>query len=99
MRATIGLLLMALPLAGCQSETQFKQRWRETAIQACLQAAEAQQLPAGLDPPGICNCSVDRIMAGKSAADLRSYRPGPADGEAAAQCALEAAGQARQQDG
>lgn len=85
-------LAAAAALAGCQSDEQFKQQWRQTAVNACVLTARSQPMPAGLDPSRVCSCSIDRIMQGKSAADLRAYRGGPADQEAAAQCAMEAMG-------
>ena len=92
MRLTPSLALFALmlPLAGCQSEDQFRQRWRETAVGACVQQARTAGLPQGVDPDRLCNCSIDRLMEGKSAAELRSYRPTPEDSAAAQQCAAEA---------
>jgi hypothetical protein len=92
MRRTPSLALLALlvPLAGCQSEEDYRQRWRETAVGACVQQARTGGLPQGIDPARLCNCSIDRLMEGKSAADLRSYRPQPADSEAAQRCAAEA---------
>lgn len=89
MRAMLALTMLAATLSGCQSEEEFRQRWRETAISACVQEARSRELPPGIDPTRLCNCSIDRMMAGKSAAELRSYRPEPQDGEAAAQCAAE----------
>ena len=90
MRWTPGLVVIAASLPGCQSEEQFRQRWRETAVGACIDEARARELPQGVDAARLCNCSIDRMMAGKSVAELRSYRPNPADTQAAAQCAAEA---------
>lgn len=92
MRLILSLAVGAAALAGCQSDDQFKQQWRETAVNACTEAARTQPMPAGLDAAQVCNCSIDRIMQGKSAADLRAHRSGPADEEAAAQCARQAMG-------
>ena len=90
MRSMFGVLLLAATVTGCQSEEQFRQRWRETAVGACVQQARAGGLPQGIDSARLCNCSIDRLMEGKSAADLRSYRPRPEDSEAAQRCAAEA---------
>jgi len=90
MRSMFGVLLLAATVTGCQSEEQFRQRWRETAVGACVQQARAGGLPQGIDTARLCNCSIDRLMEGKSAADLRSYRPRPEDSEAAQRCAAEA---------
>ena len=87
---SLALLMVVVPLAGCQSEEDFRQRWRETAVGACVQQARAGGLPQGIDTARLCNCSIDRLMEGKSAAELRSYRPRPEDSEAAQQCAAEA---------
>ena len=90
MRSMFGVLLLAATVTGCQSEEQFRQRWRETAVGACVQQARAGGLPQGIDSARLCNCSIDRLMEGKSAAELRSYRPRPEDSEAAQRCAAEA---------
>ena len=90
MRSMLSLVLLAAMLPGCQSEDQFRQRWRETAGGACVQQAQTAGLPQGVDPGRLCNCSIDRLMEGKSAAELRSYRPTPEDSAAAQQCAAEA---------
>ena len=90
MRSMLSLVLLLGSLSGCQSEEDFRQRWRDTAVNACIQEARARELPQGIDPTRLCNCSIDRMMQGKSAADLRSYRPNPQDSAAAAQCAAEA---------
>lgn len=90
MRSMLSLILLAAMLPACQSEDQFRQRWRETAVGACVQQAQAGGLPQGLDAGRLCNCSIDRLMEGKSAAELRSYRPQPEDSEAAQRCAAEA---------
>lgn len=90
MRSMLSLVLLVAMLPGCQSEDQFRQRWRETAVGACVQQARTGGLPQGLDATRLCNCSIDRLMEGKSAAELRSYRPTPEDSAAAQQCAAEA---------
>lgn len=101
MSRTTSLALLALlpPLAACQSEDDYRQRWRETAVNACIQQARTSGLPDGLDPARLCNCSIDRLMEGKSAADLRSYRPQPQDSEAAQRCAAEAIAPPQQRAG
>lgn len=88
--SSLALIALLLPLAGCQSEEDYKLRWRETAVGACVQQARSGGLPEGIDPARLCNCSIDRLMEGKSAAELRSYRPQPEDSEAAQRCAAEA---------
>lgn len=99
MRSMFGVLLLAATVTGCQSEEEFRQRWRETAIGACVQQARTGGLPQGMDTTRLCNCSIDRLMEGKSAADLRSYRPRPEDSEAAQRCAAEAIVPPQQQRG
>ena len=90
MRLMLCLVLIVGMLPGCQSEEDYKLRWRETAVNACVQQARSGGLPQGIDPARLCNCSIDRLMEGKSAAELRSYRPTPQDSEAAQRCAAEA---------
>jgi hypothetical protein len=92
MRLILSFAVAAAALAGCQSDEQFKQQWRQTAVNACVDAARNEPMPAGLDAGQVCSCSIDRIMQGKTAAQLRTHQGGPADEEAAAQCAREAMG-------
>lgn len=94
MRLILSLAVAASAVAGCQSDDQFKQQWRQTAVNACVEAARNQPMPAGVDAGRVCNCSIDRIMQGKSAAELRNHQSGPADAEGARQCAIEAMGAA-----
>lgn len=90
MRLILSLVVAASALAACQSDDQFKQQWRTTAVNACVEQARSQPMPAGLDAGRVCNCSIDRIMEGKSADELRRHQGGAADAEAARQCATEA---------
>ena len=55
MRSMFGVLLLAATVTGCQSEEDFRQRWRETAIGACVQQARAGGLPQGMDTTRLCN--------------------------------------------
>ena len=89
MRALFAVALIGAALTGCQSEDEFRQRWRETAVNACVQETQRREEARALDPNRFCNCSIDKIMEGKSVAELRSYQPQSQDSEAAAQCAVE----------
>jgi hypothetical protein len=90
--ARTALILAALlpALAACgQAEEAARNAYRQTAVQACVDQAGRflGSLPQ-VDLPSFCGCAVDRFMAGKSLADLRTP-PGPSDFNPAdlAQCA------------
>ena len=94
-------LLFALPmvavaaaaLAGCQSDEQVKQAFRDQYMTSCRQQFQqrAGQM-GGMNADQFCTCSANRIIGNRSAADLRNYQPGPEAEEAGRQCAMEALG-------
>lgn len=61
-------------LAGCGPgsafDNSFRESYREQAVQGCLQSARTAPAMPGVDFQRICECAVDRHMAGKSATEL-----------------------------
>ena len=94
MRSLSGLVVATAALAGCQSDEQFKRQWRQTVVNACIEDLRVRLRSSGVDATRVCNCSIDRIMHGKSVTQLRDYRSGQADEEIGAQCAIEDMGAA-----
>ena len=74
-------------------EDGFKQSFRRAGIASCVRGAESQVRARGVAPPigleAACTCFVDRIMAGKSTAELAALRPDPAAQAVMEQCARE----------
>lgn len=93
MRSVLSLAAASLALAACQSDENFKQQWREATINVCLQEARNRPMPAGVDADRVCACSIDRLMQGKTVAQLSNGPEMQREAEAAArQCAVEAMG-------
>lgn len=95
------LLLVALvALAGCgEFDDSFRNSFREKSVESCTAEARAQLarsgavLPDGMDAERICGCAVDRLMAGKSAAELMRGEPEDRDQQRAVEeCANQALG-------
>ena len=78
MRISHIALVLALALAGCGEgssfDTGFKKAYREKGIAACVEATRRQSPlgAASIDVEGLCACTVDKVMEGKSANDLMS---------------------------
>ena len=78
MRAIHIALLLAPALAGCGEGSSFdkgfKKAYREKGIAACVEATRRQSPlgSASIDVEGLCACTVDKVMEGKSANDLMS---------------------------
>ena len=73
MRPILIALLLLAPLAACgAAEEAARNSFRETSIQSCTSASRSAAPPqlAGWNWSGICSCATDRIMEGKSVADL-----------------------------
>ena len=76
MRASVIALLLAPALAGCGEGSSFdegfRKAYREKGIAACVEAARRQSPlgAASIDVEGLCTCTVDKVMEGKSASDL-----------------------------
>lgn len=82
-----GLVLLA---AACSaSEDAQLKAFRDSSVQGCLSAMRGKA-PPQLNAERFCNCATDRLMQGKSAAELAQLRPGgPGQAEIAEQCAME----------
>ena len=83
----------AATLAGCQSDEQVKQAFRDQYLASCRQQFQqrAGQM-GGMNAEQFCTCSANRIIGNRTAAELRNYQPGPEAEEAGRQCAMEALG-------
>ncbi len=66
--ASITLLVGCGP--GSAFDNSFRESYREQAVESCVQGASAAPAVPGVDFRSICECTVDRHMAGKSASDL-----------------------------
>jgi hypothetical protein len=91
MRALLSLLTVLL--AGCgATEEEARHAVRDQAVMGCVASAR-QSAPAslaGYDWRGLCGCATDRLMAGRSAAELVRMEPGgPRQREAFARCARD----------
>lgn len=77
-------VLLAPALAACGEgssfDTEFKKNYREKMVTSCVSSAKGS-MPAGIDIDleGICACTADKVMEGKSAKDLMTHAPGSAD--------------------
>ena len=78
MRPVPAAILLTLLLAGCGEGSSFdegfRKAYREKGIAACAEATRRQSPlgAASIDVEGLCACTVDRLMEGKSAKDLMS---------------------------
>ena len=76
MRTSIILPVLALALAGCGDgssfDTGFKKSYREKGIKSCVEQARKQSPmgAASMDVEGLCTCTIDKVMEGKSATEL-----------------------------
>lgn len=85
------LPLVAACGEGSAVDAQVKATYRQQLIAVCTSTASGY-LPTGanLDLDKICGCAADKIMEGKSAADLATTVPGSAQDLAKVrQCATE----------
>ena len=90
-------LIVILPaaLAGCGQgsafDESFRNSFRESAVSGCVTASRSTpNAPQGIDWQRLCSCSVNRIMAGKTTAELRRLQGNsPEQMEAVRQCASE----------
>jgi len=82
---------MIVSLAGCgDPRDQFK----TAAVESCIASGRsAPATPVQLDFPRLCNCAIDRYMAGKTTDELRNANAqDPALTAASQQCAMEQLG-------
>lgn len=76
MRIALGLctvsaiVLLAACGPGSAFDNSFRESYREKAVEGCLEGSRRAPAPDGVDFQRICECAVDRHMAGRSATDL-----------------------------
>jgi hypothetical protein len=95
--AAAGLALAACDQQRVSQERDAAQRqaFRTVGIAACVRSAEARArsgaagAPPSSDFQPVCTCYIDRVMAGKSNAELLDLRPGAREMHIIEQCASE----------
>jgi hypothetical protein len=93
--ARVFIILAPVALAGCGQgsafDEAFRNSFRESAVSSCVSASRATpNAPQGVDWQRLCSCSVDRLMQGKSSAELRRLQGNSSEQmEAVRQCAAE----------
>lgn len=97
MRIMLVLPISALALAGCGGggDSAALAQMRTEGVESCIQQTRGQPLPPGLDVRQLCNCSFDRVMRGKTVAQMQSMPQAEATrqgAEAGAACARELMG-------
>jgi hypothetical protein len=74
-------------------EDRVTRSFRRTFLDSCVRAAEARLRVRDRAPSigfqAVCTCFSDRVIAGKSAAELMRLRPGPREQAVMEQCARE----------
>jgi hypothetical protein len=76
MRTGLCIFAISLVLAGCGEgssfDTSFKKSYRDKGIKSCVEQARRRSPigAANVDIEGLCACSIDKVMEGKSATDL-----------------------------
>jgi hypothetical protein len=86
---------MIVTLAGCGEGSAFdngmRAQFRDRAVESCISSSRTgAAATVHFDWPRLCGCAIDRYMAHKSTADLRSADPSdPALRAATQQCAME----------
>ena len=90
---------MIVSLAGCGEGSAFdnsvRDQFKQSSVESCVSASRGSPAAGRLDFPRLCNCAIDRYMAGKTTAQLREANPqDPALRAASEQCAMEQMGAA-----
>lgn len=70
-------------------EGSFRDSYRRSGIEGCVRGAQARAPGRNVDFGPVCTCFIDRIMAGRTAAELMNLRQGPQAQAAVQQCARE----------
>jgi hypothetical protein len=76
MRGSFFILAVSVALAGCGEgssfDTSFKKSYRDKGIKGCVDQARRRSPigAANVDIEGLCACTIDKVMEGKSATDL-----------------------------
>jgi hypothetical protein len=96
MRIGFGLAIFSLALVGgCQSEQQTLAEMRKMVADKCNSLAKGKtDIAAGFDVGRYCSCTADKVVNGRSSADLNKLGESKAAadaafGPAAEQCAAE----------
>ena len=85
-------LILSLALVGCGEgssfDTSFKKSFREKGIKGCVEQARRRSPigAANVDVEGLCACTIDAMMEGKSATDLMGPPDEKKANEAIATC-------------
>ena len=94
MRTGAIIVAVSLILAGCGEgsnfDTSFRKSYREKGIKSCVEQARRRS-PMGaarVDIEGLCTCTIDKVMEGKSATDLMGAPDESKAKEAISTCAL-----------
>jgi hypothetical protein len=91
MRIGFGLAIASLVLVGgCKSEQQTLAEMRKMVTDRCNTLAKAKtDIAPGFDVARYCNCAGEKVVSGRSSADLNKL----GDNQAAADAAFSAAGE------
>lgn len=98
MRAGFVILAVSLLLAGCGEgssfDTSFKKSFRDKGIKGCVEQARIRSPmgAANVDIEGLCTCTIDKVMEGKSASDLMGPPDEKIAREAIASCSARVVG-------
>ena len=93
-KLTVAVALSVLSALGAcgPSDDEMRNDVRAGVLGSCLEAAQGQGAPAGLDGRAFCSCVTDRLTEGRSGRELKERAPGEAERrEAVALCRAEAA--------
>lgn len=102
MRRIAPLLLLMAPALGACGETDeaVRNQFRQGSIQSCLDSSRSAPAPPGFDWERLCTCATDRVMEGKSGAELAQLEPGtPEQRRIVSQCLAEIRGEAAKAGG
>jgi hypothetical protein len=92
MRTSSVILAASLILAGCGEgssfDTSFKKSYREKGIKSCVEQARRRSPigAANVALEGLCACTIDKVMEGKTATDLMGAPDESKAREAIASC-------------
>jgi hypothetical protein len=75
MRILLGLIAAAGALGACQSEDDVRTRYRAEKHRECIDGLRQHPDSAKLDIERLCNCVLDRQMAGRSSSELKTFEP------------------------
>lgn len=67
----------AAALAACQSDGERREAYRAEKNRECIDSLKANPKSVALDAERFCGCVLDRQMAGRTAAELKTFQPTP----------------------